>query len=57
MGMPMPTLTRRAESLGWLASTPEGYPLRFAAVGETEEEARSNFAQAVTRWEAIPDES
>jgi hypothetical protein len=53
---PTPILTKREEPLGWLASTPLAYPLRFAVDGTTETEAIENFKSAVARWEAIPDE-
>lgn len=51
-----PTLSERANSLGWLASTPPEYPFRFAVTGVTEAQAAENFADAVRRWEAIPDD-
>jgi hypothetical protein len=53
-GMTTPTLTKRADPHGWLASTPPDYPLRFAVSGSTEQEARENFDAAVARWEGLP---
>ena len=53
---PAPVLTKRAADLGWLASTPPDYPLRFAVEGATEAQAVENFAAAVKRWESIPED-
>lgn len=52
-GEVIPILIQRANNLGWFASTPETYPLRFAVEGTTEEEARANFAKSLAHWEAI----
>ncbi len=49
-----PALTQRADDLGWLASTPDDYPLRFATTGATEDEAIRAFEEAVSRWESLP---
>jgi hypothetical protein len=53
--MTEPVLTKRADALGWLASTPADYPFRFATAGDTEREATTNFEQAVQRWERLAD--
>lgn len=50
-----PLLTKRAETLGWLASSPSGFPLRLAVEGRTEKEATDRYFQAVARWESYPD--
>lgn len=51
---PIPVLTKREGELGWLASTPSDYELRFAVAGESEEDAVERFEAAVKRWEALP---
>ena len=45
-----PVLIERAGDLGWLASPPDSYPLRFAVVATTAEGAREKFAEALERW-------
>jgi hypothetical protein len=50
-----PVMTKRDEPLGWLASTPTDYPLRFAVAGETEAVATETFQAALLRWESLPD--
>lgn len=52
-----PVMTRRDGDLGWLASTPPDYPLRFAVVGNDESEAEDRYYAALARWEAIPEDA
>lgn len=52
---PTPVLTKRENDLGWLASTPDGYPFPIATVGETEAEAMASYDSMIRRWEALPD--
>lgn len=40
---------------GWLAITPEAYPLRIGVVAANELDARSRFDAAVTAWERLAD--
>jgi len=51
-----PTLTRRDGDLGWIASTPESYPLRFAVVAPSGPEAKEKFADTLARWLSIEDD-
>jgi len=48
-----PVLIRRDGDLGWLASTPLCYPLRFAVEGKDENEARVRYEEAIARWESL----
>lgn len=50
--MPEPTLIRRRCG-GWLAVSPRDESLQFGVTASTEEEARSNYAQALLRWREI----
>jgi hypothetical protein len=44
-----PIISERACG-GFLALSPQDAPVRIGVVGETAEEAQSNFAAAIARW-------
>jgi hypothetical protein len=37
---------------GWLAVTEDGSPVQIGVVGDTEDEARERFREALARWRA-----
>jgi len=39
---------------GWLATTPNGWPLCIGVTAETAEGAEQEFSAALSRWAAIP---
>lgn len=43
-------LVQHRDCGGWLAAAPHWSPLRIAVTAETEESARSAFAQAWAQW-------
>lgn len=47
------TLIKRADDLGWLASTSPDHPYRITVVAPTETEADALLAQRIAAWDAL----